>query len=854
MNKKILHILIFTFVFAFSVRTDAQLSYGLKFRSTPSNIAERTSFQLIEEGDFLFRKHLHLSFDFQLDKYDQFGYICRFVEDEDEICLIYLPYGSEGFGYFDLVLKGKQRIVRLPVEKEKLEKKEWLNLELSFFMNKDSVKITIGGVSKSVSYKFERSYSPKLIFGCYKTSLALPAISIKDVRLKNSNDKVVIHFPFNEFNGTKAVDSNGRYEIEITKPDWLAKQHYYWLKEFEITSNQMAGNCYVHDKSEINLVGTDSIVVYNILKDTLSILKYANTFPLPHNHYDVAFNPIKGQIDAYVFNEAVYGDSGKWFSVLDLTTLKWDEPERVAVAPKHWHHNQLFVDGYRHPVIFGGYGQMRYFDHFETFNADSASWVNVSFTGDSIAPRFLASLSQKVNDKYYLFGGFGSETGEQALGGYNYYDLYEIDTKSRKIKKLWEMTRPENEIVGANTMVYNEGDSSVYVLCYQYHLAHTNLVLNRFSINKPGLKTISDSIPATSLSISSQNHLFYSEEGGKLIAAIREDLANGTSAFKYYSLLFPPISTHLRKADSKFSWLEKYGNKELIPISAVLLILVFFVVRFKTIKRKKGILVAETCKNCWDEEKLKEVLPDRNMLLLFGRFKAFNTKGQNITHLFSPKLLELLYLILLTQLKNNEGITSDQISLALWPEKELKESKNIRSVTFNHLRNAVEDIEGLEIVYEKKLWRIAFNENVFIDVVHCSNYAEQKLPDSNPENIELLKFLTYTSRGNFGRGVSNEPLDNQKFEIDSLAIDVMFKLISNCWTNKFKTEMGLFISSVILKMDTFNERAIQFKLKFLARLGKLDVAEQYYQKYAHKFEKHFNQSPNFSFKDVINSK
>jgi DNA-binding SARP family transcriptional activator len=810
---------------------------------------------LIEGGDFTFRKHFHLTFDFDLNNLTQFGYICRFFEDTDEICLMYFPHGSEKHSYFDIVLKGEERLLRLPFSKEKLEKEQWHKLELSFFLEADSIMLSVDSVSVAVPYEFQRSYSPKLVFGFYKTSLTLPAISIKDVKLENHKENVVVHFPFNECTGTKAIDATGQYEIKITKPDWIAKQHFYWKQEHELITNPMAGNCFIPERNEIYLVGTDSILVYNIQNNSFSTLKYSNKFPLPHMHYDVAYNPQKGTIDAYVFNEGVRKVHKDWITSLDLVTLKWQKPHLSNLQPKHWHHNNLFIDGYNYPVIFGGYGQLKYFNQFITYNPDSLLWQNINFSGVSIPPRFLASLSQKVGHNYYLYGGFGNQTGEQELGGYNYYDLYKINTKEKNIKKLWEMPRQENEFVGANTMVFDKADSAVFVLCYEHHLANTHLFLQRFDLKKPGYTLVSDSIPVTSLSISSKNDLFYSEKSGKLIAALREDPGNGETVFRYYSLLFPPIGQKVVKVKPEKNWFAEISLLLKVLVLVVLfVVIVVIVIIYKKVRRKKKSPQTIQPQVSWDKEQLTAVLPDKNVLLLFGAFKAINKKGQNITHLFSPRLLQLLYLILVSQLKNKEGITSDQISLALWPEKEPRQSKNIRSVTFNHLRNAIEDIEGIEVIYENKGWKISVDDNVFIDLVHFYASVNSKVFDiTQHDNPEFLKFLAYCSRGNFGKLVNDEWLDNHKFDIDSTAIEMLFKTISECWNDTNNNELGLFASSAILKMAPFNEDAIQYKLKFLTRMGKFESAEKFHKKFSANFEKNFDQAPSWNFLEVINN-
>lgn len=98
------------------------------------------------------------------------------------------------------------------------------------------------------------------------------------------------------------------------------------------------------------------------------------------------------------------------------------------------------------------------------------------------------------------------------------------------------------------------------------------------------------------------------------------------------------------------------------------------------------------------EEEISHALKIQNSVYLLGDFFVYDKNGRDITHLFSPKIKQLFILILLNS-KNLEGISSKKISSILWPDKDLAKTKNIRGVTFNHLRNAISDIDGLELTF-----------------------------------------------------------------------------------------------------------------------------------------------------------
>lgn len=850
MNKRILTIPVLTFLLVFSLGANAQLNYGLKFRSTPSNIAERTSFNLIEEGDFTFRKSFNLSFEFCLDNPDEFGYICHLIEGTDEICLMYFPHGSDDYSYFDIIIKGKERLLRLPLEKNELNNEHWHRIQLSFFLDTDSIKLSVGDITASGPFKFDTSYSPTIVFGTYKTSMVLPTISIKDIKLHHHLHDELVHYPLNEYSGSTAIETKGRQEIEIRNPDWLAKKHYNWKHEHTVVTSPMAANCFIPERNEIYLLGPDSLLIYNIESNTFYSLKYANEFPLTPLHNDVAHNPIKGKIDAYGFINGSGDEMDKRIASLDLKSLKWMEPKLSNRLSEHCHHNSMVIEGVDYPVIFGGYGSLKYYSKFISYNPLEEKWQDVRFSGDSISPRFLASISQKVDQKYYLFGGFGNESGDQELGGINFYDLYEIDTQNKSIDKIGEMPKPDNDFVGANTMVFDKKDSVLFVLGYAHHQQHTNLVLYRFNYQKNTVEIVSDSISSSSQTIYSKKNLFYSEESGKLIAVIREDPGTERTVFKYYSLHFPPIVQKVVREKLDKNWFV--NTRVLFKILAALAFVVslFFIIYFKIKKRKDPEQALES-PFLVDLKQLENIIPSRNVILFFGEFVALNSKGENISHLFAPRLRQLLFLILAYQIKDKEGISSHLVSKTLWPDKELVESKNIRSVTISHLRNALKGIEGVGVIFENRNWRISTTNSVFIDLVHFSDCIYDRLFDSSMYGeIEFLKFLKYSSRGNMGLFLGEEWADGTRFEIDSMVIDTLQAVMAECSKVPQHFKLGLFASSSILKIAPFNENAIQYKLRFLISMGEIDSAESVFENFSAKYKKHFNQKPHWSFHEI----
>lgn len=170
---------------------------------------------------------------------------------------MYFPHGSVDSSYFDVIIKGKERLLRLPVAKKELNRGKWNQIKLSFLLDSDNIKLSVGVGSALAPFNFKRSYSPTIVFGTYKTSMILLAISIKDIKLHQNLQDEVVNYPLNEYSGTTATETRGRQEIEIKNPDWLARKHYNWKHEHTVVASPIAGNCFIPEKNEIYLLGSD---------------------------------------------------------------------------------------------------------------------------------------------------------------------------------------------------------------------------------------------------------------------------------------------------------------------------------------------------------------------------------------------------------------------------------------------------------------------------------------------------------------------------------------------------------------------------------------------------------------------
>ena len=165
---------------------------------------------------------------------------------------------------------------------------------------------------------------------------------------------------------------------------------------------------------------------------------------------------------------------------------------------------------------------------------------------------------------------------------------------------------------------------------------------------------------------------------------------------------------------------------------------------------------------------------------MFGVFNPIDKKGNDISHLFSPKIRQLFLLLIFHSSQNkSNGISSEKIHSILWPDSSEQSAKNLKNVALNQLRNITKDFEGLEIIYSDRKFNLEFS-----DQFYCDYFVFIKELDSFKEGFQtgssLISLIKILRKGKFLQFIDEEYFDifKQNLETDVLGFipDEMKKL------------------------------------------------------------------------------
>ncbi|RUT79098.1 hypothetical protein [Ancylomarina longa] len=724
-----------------------------------------------------------------------------------------------------------------------IQNNRWISFELKIDAKNENLQLLFGDTILNTSIKFPQNSEFALSLGVVnKYGFVIdevPSISIKDLSIRiNGSPKHL--WPFRKTDSNLLRDILSSRTAKIYNPDWVVDYHNKWAPLDSFTFSTIPSMAFDSQKEILYFVmNNGDISSYDLRTKQFSTLTVHSGYPSFEKSQQVIIN--KGEILSYSFNR-------NRTSSYNFKTHQWSKNKKSSLddIPKFWHHNKLIHPITKEITTICGYGFYSYYNKIQSFNKESNTWNELKFTGDTIQPRYLASFGSSSKDSNigYLFGGLGNSLGKQILGKEFYYDLYKIDFKKKCIKKLWNYKCKDDKFqyLPVNTMI-TDNDSCFYTIMFPALKRNTYLKVVKGFINNSRLVFIGDSIPYDFLDVESFADLYYWKSENKLIALTSHLASDNTYHVNLHSISYAPDEEAELNLDARSLPLS---IKIFYSCFALFLLILALIIRKKIRAKHQSEKELVSHVSTFDIEPIISYkIPLVNAILLFGGFQVFDSKSKNISYRFSPTLKELFLLILLYSTENGKGISSRRIQEYLWPDKPESKAKNNRGVNIKKLRSILEDISGLEIIYDNNYWKLTSDDSIFCDLIHITNEIKKFKESGNIEKLEEI--LQILKRGTLLRDIFPEWLDSFKDKNTGKIVNFLENIVSQADLN---TSLRLRISNVIFEFDQMNETALRVKCSLLSSEGKHSLSVETYENYKKLYSKFYNEEYKFSFKDI----
>lgn len=822
------HVIFFVTFLSFfnSVYSHSQenISRGLYFHSFEFDQDKRTGLNVTPDKRLNLPNGFKLVFDMKLrQNSNDYGYVFRLIgNDSVNIDLIAHSTTHDYLsGYAFTLVSGANSIIKVKKSDiERIKFQFWFRVVLEYNPKRKVLQLSIDDFTKAVRFETSKLSTFDLCYGYNDNpkfaTTDVPPMSVKNIQVFGEHNDLKRFWKLEKHAGNHSYDELTNEKAVAVNPIWEIDKHAKWqLKsQFSIpfALPQIAFN---KDNGVIYIVKHNTIYLYNALTQQVDTIYSVKGEPYNCSSNQLVYDSRTGMLISYSFDNSN-------LARFNFKTRTWSNEKTDKINPQFWHHCKYFNVNDSTLLTFGGYGYHKYKSDVMRYSFQSKEW-NQTDIASSVTPRYLSSLGYLGNDELLYFGGYGSKTGNQVEYPHNNYDLYKINCKTLKVKKLWEMDAPHEHFTNSNSMVVNNKKRTFYNLAYSNIRYSTHIKLLEFQIDKPEYKVVGDSIPYGFKDIESYCDLLYSPLTAEMLA-ITSVTKNNKTEIKIYSIGYPALTiadvAQVEETTSNWYWYLIFSLLITLPI--------LFLIKRQKDKKDRLKQKVNAYLN-FEYNQLKTDLKPSSINML-GFFQLIDKDGVNITGNFTATTSQMLVLILLYTIKNGQGISTQELTEILWPDKDTDSARNNRNVYMSKLRLLIKNVGDIELANQNNYWSARIGSDVFCDYKNVMLLISQ-LKKQSEFSLELVnELVNVASRGVLLPNLQEEWVDTFKGDYTNIIIETLTTLLQNKEVQMDKI-LILRISDAILKHDNIDEDIVKLKVTTLYSLGKKSQAKQCFDKF-----------------------
>lgn len=861
------HIQIILIIILFSKSLFAE-SFGLQFFAHEEQLDKRTGLNLNPDKQYKIKENFTLNFELAFDRNQiiHFGYILRIIANDtlnlDLIC-------DDNNGTISLIEGKSGNMITAPIQIKEFADFEVLTIDFNKANNQVSLVFNDSTyILKTTSFNDVNLW--QYFFGINHSKLFkttdVPSMQIRNVSLIIDEQKMH-EWPLNNQAGNWIKDEIGNQDAYVENPFWLYNLHDNWILEKELTFNSYTQFVQKNNSDTLFFLSCDSLLTYHLSQpDNNTSRSLSRRINLP-NGSKIVYNPLSNEIIYYSIDDHL-------ISHLNISNLI---PSNKIITKKrltgYWQHNRFLNLADTSLIISGGYGYLTYKNEITTVNLSTGKWDSYFPDNQILYPHYLSAIGANTNkDTLYIFGGYGSQTGDQKINPGYIYNLNRYVPKTKKIEKIHTFENPEiEEFCFSNSMIINQEDFSFYALAYSKYEYKNELKLIKGSLKEPSLVIDDKVIPFNFHDIMSYVDIIYSAQQRKFYAITLFHSDNNTTSVQIYSIMADPAlepATYYEKNNPQPA--TSYKLYIYLLIVLVLGIITYIIVRKKSVKntvsetltfeKDKAIdpnsgqpnttspLPKGESNTKTSSEDIVIVPKNDYSISLFGGFQVIDSNEKNITNKFTPLLKELFLLVFLKSCgQSNNGISSDKLKEILWYDKSDKDARNNRAVNIARLKSLLASVGNITVSKSTGYWMIEINDTTLN--IDYSSFMEitQK---NNHKKEDIIHLMQIIKRGDFLQNVAYDWLDKYKADVSGDIIDVLLNY-ANDHKNNFDDALIIQIADAILLFDSVNEEALSIKCKSLVKNGKHSIAKKTYDIFLKEYNTLYGEDYSLSFNSII---
>ena len=769
----------------------AAIQDGLGFCSYEHAAEERTSV-VIPAGQpewIAFSDSLTLSFSVKIEpERGNFGYICRILQDGMEpLDLLFSQKDGKG-----VIAATADHVRVIPIFGEETRLEEWNDLYVRFVKEGGEFVLSANGLEVLRRADAGRKHRVKACFGKvdvpgYVTTDVAPMI-LADLRIRIDSNRNLSW----SFADASSLTPRKGIGIQASHPVFVNDFNKLWTEWLSTETPSLTYAALSQDGSEVFFISDGRVVRADLaaLRHTVRPFKR-----------DIRISRALDHFETLPDGTLVYADPERdRFIRYDADEGEWEADNDRVRTSTYLHNNSVYLKRSGEFLEMFGYGQYHYSNDAWRWGTDSLRARKITL--EDIAPRYLAGAGV-YNDKVFVMGGKGNDSGLQELGVRFYDALLEFDPDSLSVRTRWESPLLE-KYVPARDLVFV--DDALYTLLYDPQVHDSSLRLWRFDLSDGRAEPLADPIPYRFSDVQSQARLGYDPQRERFVATVCAPGENGNYKVEIYLLGYPVIAADSARKGRLFPWL-------LLTAAAACMLLAGWLVR----KRRKGSDAEEEIPS-----EIAPAVPDRPGMYLLGGFHVIDRDGNDIAPSFSPILMQLLSILILYT-ADKGGVSNAKLKSLLWPDKSDGSFNNNKGVNLSRLRDLLMQVGECSIVQDSGLWKIDRGLELCDYIDARQALAKDTVADA----------LRAASRGALLPEYQYDWLDPFKARYTDEVLSRLAAL-----TEKGVTpETAVRIADCRLLFDSLDEEAILRKCQALVTLGRVGTAKAVFERFTEEYNR-----------------
>lgn len=823
-------------------------SSGLRLTSkTIPDVDERTWISLTPFRNEAVPAQWTLRFDMRFWSKRYYGPVVHItLGDSSVLNIVFGPNAHPDTAHIICTYKGQQVGPTLDIDTRSIHRRDWIPVSIRFGDETGRAVISFGTVSmETTTLRIPPNPSVVVQYGVQRKqdgSLAfwgqdMPGLDLRDIRVERAGGVVVHHWPLNESTGTGAADVVGGQTGRVEGAIWLATKHSRWRRIARFPMWRYAHRTYDPKHHRVLVLEAHGLQSYSIEDEILTNIPFVG--PRSMQAAFVVYNETSDQLYAY------FPGLGP-VSRFDESTGMWSPIDSLKSLDLHYFTANGFSrtpDGA--PMSLGGYGWYTVKNHLNRYSFERKRWELIPLKGDSLLPRAAVIVGNgPAPGTYYIFGGYGNETGRQDLGFRPLYDLARLDLRDSSVTMLWTRSDLKMPYWMLGYLVPDEEQRFVYGIWCPDDSSAPGPMLVRIGVDSASFEPIGDPFPR-----GTTPQLFYDPDLAELIAV--SSPAGADSILEIYTLAFPPSS------DVEPTIVEATLPARpllMLFIAALSLSLAFMWIVVRRKRRQSAELPDRQIIDTVVGSTLNipgPITPGAR-ISLFGTFEVIDAAGIDVTSRFTPRLQQLFLLLLMNTYpskKKDAGTSLAAITETLWPEVDALSAKNSRGVAMRSLRLLLKTVGGISIGHRQQRYTMVIPDIVTCDYVVYRGIVSRAL-EGHVELSDLTALNGLVHRGCF--------LEDVHFEwVEAFKTEVMFettRLLLDYKPDRRDTAAiaghvhGL---AAVIAWDPLNERAMTACVQGMTAMGLHGDAKRTYENFVQAYRKDIGKHFPRSLKDIL---